>query len=363
MRKWLFFLNFSCLLTIVGVLGGCGSSSDETLIIDAADPPPTADLPPTILPAYNFEISGIQAGTDMTVDIGGQYQVGIDLGDTLRGSVEFMPRNIYFHTFVTESGSTMTVTVAGTDTDLDGTFTVNLTEDVGGAKEALTIMGGAYGGAFEVVTPTETITVNMITADLFPYGVEMSLNGAEPTFFQWHEYADLLHDIQAETWQRRAAVAAAAFGYVVDRIFELVGLLDSLEQIAFAEPVVSACDEFQGTPPAGVLLQGEHVLTHLGSSEELSPGDDLDWRFTNCWFAESNSLIDNSLQMQNYVEVVDASNTLTRIGFGPNDNLSGGVLYSDWRLAETLESQGVYTIDPASRIAVNGGFSVLFTQP
>jgi hypothetical protein len=210
---------------------------------------------------------------------------------------------------------------------------------------------------------TDTVTVNMITADLFPYGVEMSLNGAPATFFEWHEYRRLLEDVQAEPWQRRASVAAAAFGYVIERMFEIVGLLDSLEQTQLAEPLVSVCDEFQGTPPAGVLLQGEHVLTRLGSGEDLSPGDVFDWTFTNCWFADSNSLIDNSIQLQNYVEVIDSSNTLTRIGFGPDNNVSGGVLYFDWTVAEALENQGVYTIDPASRIEVNGGFSVLFTQP
>ena len=346
MRRYFFILAF--------LLVGCSSGDvDEFVAPDAADPPPTALPPPTILPTYNFEIGGVQEGTDTTVYVGGQLQVEIDLGDTLRGSVEFTPRNSYLQTFVTDAGSTMTVTVAGTNTDLDGTFTLNLTSDVSGAKEALTMMGGAYYGAFEVVTPTETVTVNMITSDLFPYGVEMSLNGATATFFEWHEYYSLLHDLKAETWQRRASVAAAAFGYVIDRMFEIVGLLDSLEQTESADPIVSACDEFQGTPPAGVLLQGE----------DLSPGDVFDWTFTNCWFADSNSLFDNSMQMQNYIEVFDSSNTLTRIGFGPNDNVSGGVIYFGWRVAETLENQGVYTIDPASQIEVNGGFSVLFTQP
>ena len=140
-------------------------------------------------------------------------------------------------------------------------------------------------------------------------------------------------------------------------------LLDSLEQTQSAVPIVTACDEFQGAPPAGVLLQGEHVFTRLGSAEDLSPGDVFDWTFTNCWFASSETLIDNFLQMQNYIEVIDASNTLTRIGFGPDNNVSGGVLYFDWRVSETQEDQGVYTILPEDQIEVNGGFSMVFTQP
>jgi len=112
-----------------------------------------------------------------------------------------------------------------------------------------------------------------------------------------------------------------------------------------------------------VLLQGEHVLTRLGSGEDLSPGDIFDWTFTNCWFASSETLIDNFLQMQNYIEVIDSGNILTSIGFGPYNNMSGGVLYFDWSNAETDEDQGVYTINPDDRIVINGGFSMLFTQP
>lgn len=77
-----------------------------------------------------------------------------------------------------------------------------------------------------------------------------------------------------------------------------------------ATPIVTACNEFPGTPPAGVLLQGEHVLTRLRSGEDLSPADIF-----------------------------------------------------DWSVAETEEVEGVYTIDPDSRIEVNGGFSLLFTRP
>ncbi|MEJ2361683.1 MAG: hypothetical protein P8Z75_09695 [Gammaproteobacteria bacterium] len=47
------------------------------------------------------------------------------------------------------------------------------------------------------------------------------------------------------------------------------------------------------------------------------------------------------MQMQNYIEVVDANNTLTRIGFGPDNNISGGVLYFDWTVAGTEEIDGV----------------------
>ena len=346
-------MKLFCLALLAGLLSSCGGAGGLDLggpVVDIPDPPPT------ILSSYNFEIGGVQPGTDMTVDVGGQLQVGVDFGDTLRGSVNLQvnsPTNVSFLDFVTDAGSTMSVTVADNQKSLNGTFAVNVTSDViAGFDDEPT------SGAFDVVTAADVITVSIVTN-----GVELSLNGAEPISLSWEEYDNLLDDAQADTWQRMASLAGGTFAFVFDRMFEIADLLDGLEQTESATPIVTACDEFPGTPPEGVLLQGEHVLTRLGSGEDLTPGDIFDWTFTNCWNALSDVLIDNFLQMQNYIEVIDSGNTLTRIGFGPDNNISGGVLYFDWSVAETDENQGVYMIDPADRIEVNGGFSMIFTQP
>jgi hypothetical protein len=343
-------MRLSWLVAIAALLGSCGGGGGDEPVANTPDPTPT------ILSTYNFEIGGVQAGTDMTVDVGGQFQVGVDLGDTLRGSVNLQvnsPTNVGFLNFVTDAGSTVTVTVAGSETELDGEFTINVTAAVSsGIDEEPT------AGTIEVVTAVDTIMVTFLAN-----GVELSLNGAAAISLSWDEYDNLLDDTQADTWQRRASLAGGTLAFVFERVFEIAELLDDLELTESATPIVTACDEFPGTPPAGVMLQGEHVLTRLGSGEDLTPGDVFDWTFTNCWFASSDALIDNFLQMQNYIEVIDASNTLTRIGFGPSNNMSGGVLYFDWSVAETLENQGVYAIDPVDRIVVNGGFSMEFTQP
>ena len=345
-------MRLSWLLVSFGLLGGCGSGSgnDEDPIDDVADPPPT------ILSTYNFEIGGVQPGIDMTVDVGSQFQVRVDLGDTLRGSVNLQVSNqtdVTFLDFVTDADSTMTVTVVGTKTELDGEFTVNVTTDVvAGFDDEPT------SGAFEVVTAVDVVTVTFVAN-----GVDLSLNGGAAVFFSWDAYDNLLDDVQALTWQRRASLAAGVFAFIFERMFEIAELLDSLEITESIDPIVTACDEFPGTPPVGVLLQGEHVLTRLGGGEDLAPGDIFDWTFTNCWSASTETLIDSFLQMQNYIEVIDASNTLTRIGFGPDNNISGGVIYIEWTIAETEENQGVWTIDPEDILEVNGGFSMEFTQP
>lgn len=344
--------NLFWLATSAALLVGCSSSSGNGGGPDIDIPEPA----PTILSAYNFEVGGVQPGTDMTVDVGGQFQVGIDLGDTLRGSVNLQvnsPADVIFLDFVTDADSTMSVAIAGSESELDGEFTINVTSEVAAGFD-----DEPTSGAFEVVTADDVTTVTFLAN-----GVELSLNGAAGIALSWEAYDDLLEDDLAETWQRRASLAGGAFAFIFDRMFEIAEILDELDQTESAAPIITACDAFPGTPPAGVLVQGEHVFTRLGSGEDLSPGDVFDWTFTNCWFADSSSLIDNFIQMQNYIEVIDASNTLTRIGFGPDNNIGGGVLYFDWSVADTEENQGVYTIDPVDRVVINGGFSMLFTQP
>ena len=345
----LFWLVTSAALAGACGGGGGGGNGDGNGI----DPP---DPPPTILSTYSFEIGGLREGVDMAVDVGNQFEVGVDLGNTLRGSVNLQVNSqtdVSFLDFVTDAGSTMAVTVINSDTELDGDFAINITTAVvAGIDDEPT------SGVFDVVTAAETVTVTILAN-----GVELSLDGAAALAFSWDAYDDLLDDDQAPTWQRRASLAGGTFAFIFERMFEIAELLDGLDQTESTVPIVTACDAFPGTPPAGVLVQGEHVFTRLGSGADLAPGDVFDWTFTNCWFASSETLIDNFLQMQNYVEVIDASNTLTRIGFVPDSNATGGVRYFDWALAETEENMGTYTIDPVDRIVVNGGFSMLLTQP
>ena len=357
----LFLLGISALLVT-----GCGSSGGDNaaIVLDTPDISPAIE-PPIILPTYNFEIGGLGQGPDLFVDVGGQFEVAVDFGDTLRGRAatfqDSLTDDVAFDRFTTDAGSTMDVTVSGSQNALDGSLTINVMSELFFVPGWDTTM--PWHGTFEVVTPTETVTVHVVTADLWPQGIEMSLNGGAAVPFTFQEYEDLLDDPLAEIWQRRASLAVAVYAFVFERVFQIADLLDELEVTESATPLVTTCDEFQGTPPANVLLQGEHVLTRLGSGEDLSPGDVFDWTFTNCWFADSNSLIDNFMQMQNYIEDINANNVLTRIGFGPDNNISGGVLYFDWTAAKPEEIDGVYTIDPDDRIEINGGFSMVFNRP
>jgi len=334
-----------------GLMFACGGGGG-----DDAGSPNVIEPPLTILPTYNFEIGEMLENIDFFIDVGEQLDITIEFGNTLLGSVDLnviSNSNVTFLSYVADAGSTMRVTVRDSQTDLGGTYQFNVTSAVNA-----TVGDSPRSGAFEVVAPNETVTVSFTDT-----GVELSLDGAAAQSFSWEEYQELLDNPMAETWQRRASLAGATFGFIFDLMFEIADQLDELELTLSTNPTVEICDMFTGSPPPGVLAQGESVFTRLSSGGELSPGDAFDWQFTNCWDSLSYDLIDGGAQFTNYIEEIGANNTLTRIGFAPAGNTYGGIDFFELRIAETEENQGVFTIDPTTVVTVSGGFWMLLSQP
>ena len=202
---------------------------------------------------------------------------------------------------------------------------------------------------------TVTVTIQM-------NGVQLSLNGGAPINYSWDEFGNLLDDDQNEAWQRRASLAGGAVEFIVEQFFNVADILDQLEAVTLNNPFVATCDMFTGTPPDGVLAQGEVTVTWLGSGE-LAVGDDFTWQFNNCWSLDDEELLDGTVTLQDYTETVD-SNTgdLFEIGFGGIGDVPGGVIF-DLTISETVEDVGVWTIPADGVITVSGGFSVTIQAP
>ena len=333
------------IMSIIATGGGDGGGGNGS---GGTDNPIT-----TILSSYNFEIGSvapqIQGGLDIEANA---FAVTVDFGNTILGSVNLSvtyPMQVTFVSYVVDEGSTFDVTVSQTQTPLDGSFAVTMTAaldaDVGSEPTS---------GAFDVVAGDETATVNVVAN-----GVELSLNGGAVNSYSWDEYFNLLDDPTAETWQQRASLAGGALRFIFDTVFDVSDKLDDLEEtVAF--PVAENCDMFDGTPPEGVLAQGEHVLTWLGAGSDTMLGSIFDWEFTDCWTSDDDQLANGLIQFQNYIEEIDASNTLVRIGFAPSGGESGGIVFVGWTLSDTSVDQGVYMIDHANDLTVSGGFSLVF---
>jgi len=347
---WLIPIALLAALSIVATGGGGGD--DIGGVIDDG-----GDLPVTILPNYNFFLANLPGDALLTASVGNQFTVAVDIDSLFAGDIDLntgVNNNVTFVSYGIRRATRVDLTVTGImPSPLEGTFAVIVTEEIQAMFDE-----APGSGAFEVTTPTQTVTVSILNT-----GIELSLNGGAPVVYNtWDEVADLLDDESRPTWQRRAALGAGVLEFMVELFFDAADVLDELEIVTMNNPVVEACDAFLGTPPIGVLGQGEIRITWLGSGE-LSDGDDFDWFFNQCWSNDADEVIDGTITLEDYTETIDSNNnTLFEIGFGGLSGQPGGITY-DLTLSETVENQGTFTISPEDVVTVTGGFALIIQSP
>jgi len=344
---WLIPVAVLAALSIVATGGSSGDDADDGDV----------DPPLNILPTYNFFMTNLTGGTPLTASVASSYTVTVDIDGLFPGSVNLdadANNIVTFLSYIIRSSARVDLTLTSTDpSPLDGTFAVIVTEDVNAM-----VYDDPVSGAFNVVTATETVSVSIL-AD----SIQLALDGGAPVVYNnWEELTDLFNDEEQETWQRRAGLAAGALGFTIEQFFSMADILDELEAITLANPVVEVCDMFTGAPPEGVLAQGEMTITWLGSGE-LADGDDFSWQFNQCWSEDSSELIDGTISLENYTETIDAiTGTLFEIGFGGLGGQPGGIVY-DVTFSDTVENQGVFTIPPEGVMTISGGFALIIQAP
>lgn len=351
---WLVPVSVFAILTIVATGGGGGGGDDGGGLVGDDDPGPV-----TILPTYNFLLTNLSSGELLTASLGSGLSVSIDIDGLLHNSVDLAvsaSNEVTFLSYIGRAGSGFDLNVSSSGafpaiSPVAVLFTQDIVVDFGSPPSS---------GILDVVVPGETVTVT-VTID----GVQLSLNGGEAVPYSWDEFMNLIEDETQEDWVRRASLAVGAVEFTYELFFDVADILDDLELVVLSNPLVESCDMFTGTPPAGILAQGELTVTWTGSGE-LSPGDDFQWSFNQCWLDEPNDvtddLIDGTIMLQNYTETVDFNtNTLFEIGFGDLNGLPGVVF--DMTISETTETDGVFTIAPDDVITVTGGFAMIIQAP
>jgi len=345
---WLIPVAVLAALSIVAT-GGSGGGGGNGGDVDEA--------PLVILPNYNFFLANLNNGAPLTVVVGDEYTVTVDFDNLLAGNLDLnvgVGNTVTFLSYFLRANTDFSFTVTSPQgSPLDGSYAVNFTDNVGA------VIGDApTSGAFNVVMGIDTITVTILAN-----GVQLVLNGGAPIDYTWDEFTDLLDDEMNEPWQRWASLAGGAVEFIVVQFFNVANILDDLELVTFNSPFVETCDMFTGTPPDGVLAQGEVTVTWLGSGE-LADGDDFTWQFTQCWDQDDEELLDGTITLQDYTETVDFdTGVLFDIGFGSlGGNAPGGVIF-DITISETEENQGVWTIPADEVITLSGGFVLNIQQP
>lgn len=349
------------MMGVVSLLFGCGGGGgdDDGLPDDGEE---------VTLGSYAYSISAVQ-GNPFTVTLGSAI-IGVDPGNTITGTVELgTSGDVGFtdgdNTFLTRrniaTGSTFSVdTELGSSTAL-GAFDVTVAEELAFFAE-----NPPTAGALDVVTTTpgpENIHIAVVSN-----GVVLSLNSQVPVPLSWSEFDDLL-DGAAPDWQKRAALAYQALKFLYIRAFDIVKVLDLIDDtLPSNNPKTVQCDAFTGTAPDGVANPGMAVLTWLGSGD-LQPGDDFDLQLTDCWLDESfkdrDEVLNGTIHLTGYTEVIDDLNRITRIGFEPFQSSPGGVIFDNYEiqgLVENPSGSGNYVFDSGDAPVLNGGFSVVFFE-
>ena len=343
---WLIPAAALAAVTIIatGGSGGGGGNGDDP-----------DDLPIRLLPSYNFFLTDLQGNAPLTAVVGDMFTVTVDIDGMLPGGLDLSGSSTVTDVSIARLWlrETARIDLSVTSPEgspLDGSFAVIMNVDTD-------ISDTGFLGSFSVVSQDETVTVASAQ-----FGLTVTLNGGASVSYLYNEFIDLMDDETADPWQRRASLAFGALQFIVDQFVSVTEVLDSLEAVTFNNPTVSTCDMFTGTPPDGVLAQGEITITWLGSGE-LSDGDDFTWDFNQCWNADDEELIHGTVSLQDYTETIDYSGPhIFEIGFGGIGDVPGGVIF-DFTVSETVENEGVWTIPADDVITVTGGFSVTIQAP
>jgi hypothetical protein len=347
MRKYPIYLA----LLLVGC-GGGGSSGG------GVDEPDDVEAPLVILENYNFFLGKLNNGELLTANVGGDFTVRLDRDDGwLAGNLDLdvgANNTVTFLSYLLRAGNSFVLTVTSPEgSELDGTFRVSVMTDIEAAVDEPPISGAVMIQLPDVLEFWVTILAD---------GVELtSLAGTEQ--YTWEEFAALLDDEQAAGFRRQAALSFGVIEFLVEQFFNVADVLDDLELVTLNNPYIETCDMFTGSPPQGVLAEGNVTITWLGSGE-LSDGDDFTWAFENCWSQDDEELLDGTVTLEDYTESVDFNTgILFNIGFGGlGAGAPGGVIF-DLTFAETVEDQGVWTIQADGVITVSGGFVLNIQQP
>jgi hypothetical protein len=148
------------------------------------------------------------------------------------------------------------------------------------------------------------------------------------------------------------------FGFIGD---EAVALQD----VGYISETCDAFSSLSLTPPQDVPDQGMRSLYwyDVNTNGSVGPGDSFEGSLDNCWISP-DQLLNNSVEFNGYVENVDENRgVITAIGFTSDSPPNpGGVFFNGFSIAET-EVLSPPNAEITNVIGVEGGFSILFTEP
>ena len=333
-------------------LTGCGGSSGDPIIRDMrmydiyqfqirndADSP----VPLTLTTSDPWTASSISLSFGMPSGLMGVYNRRTGLGGV-------------------HAGSRMLVTATPGSYLLAG-FSVETITDISSTSN-----GDFLSGAWLVLFGSDVIDVLVRPEQL---GVRLQLNADEPLDLGWQAFSALYQQgSTAPNWQQAASASFQFLGLMLAQVGLTLDVQEGAIDASFGDtPLVRHCDSFPASPPAGVLLQGERVLTWLGFG--VGGRGTYDLSMTDCWLDRAGDRDDylyrGNIAFSGWQASGErGSEWLSYLGFGDDlyEGTPGGVRYLDMQLdLANLDDTGGYVLRSDRSVSLSGGFAAGFSSP
>jgi hypothetical protein len=352
---------------ILSVLGSGGGGDDE-------GGGGSTDI--GLLPSYAFNINTTaaydganQPSDGITVSVS---SIGADLQivPAVTGIFSCDPATEICGLHSIDTGSLINLFDASSPDPLVGNLSITIAEEVIIGVSGLPVIGRIH---ITLVPGTDFIDIEMASC-VSGAGVNISYNGdpvSPISCFTWEEFEQLF-DTSEEP-----VLIAAVFGFqVIDFLFEQVDFVtevfgfigDYAVDLQENGTISESCDAFSLAslvPPSGVADQGIRSLSwsDVNADSSVGPGDSFLGSLEDCWISP-DQLLNGLADFTGYVENVDQNRgVITAIGFTSDQAPStGGVFFNGFSIAET-EVLSPPNAEITNVIGVEGGFSILFTEP
>lgn len=204
-------------------------------------------------------------------------------------------------------------------------------------------------------------------------GVNIYDNGDLVDCYTWDQFEQLL-DTSGDPVEQLASFGNQVINFLFEQVHfvtEVFGFIDDyavdLEQNG---TISEMCDAFSAyglsPPPGGFLDQGIRYLmwSDVNTDGNVGPGDSFFAQLEDCWIYP-DKILNGSPSFYGYVENIDQSrDVITAIGFTSVTPPNPGGFFGSIGIEETEESTTTPgTTEITNAIQVEGGFSILFTEP
>lgn len=226
-------------------------------------------------------------------------------------------------------------------------------------------------GALTLFYDGNRVNIAFVSENDIP-GVSMSRNGGETVFYGFDAFEDLL-DQNIYPWQQKACLAFFVFEEFAEQIIFVARTTDTINA---SEAVLESSGSVSfdcGTFPEDSAGEASRTFTWLDADgdAQVGAGDDFRWDFVQCWDNDEESLIDDLMNgrvdlagLINNTEQRDSVDVMTQFGFGPEQANTGGVIFTNLEHTEIEEeTEGIFTPEPRRSYTINGGYTILFTEP